>query len=144
VELSVESMQQQGGSLEYKYVDDVHQNGIPESICKWGKLAFTSPTTGKLDYYNMLQNRPVEDEVTLMTLTDNTDVANQKANGTIGCLQSVKFKPGLDKNDIDIINVDGYWVRALLNRYATIESNLYLAISNALLHPATPIGSGCR
>jgi hypothetical protein len=54
-------------------------------------------------------------------LTDNTGVGNQKANGTIGCLQSVKFKPSLDKNDIDIINVDGYWVRALLNNYATIE-----------------------
>jgi hypothetical protein len=44
-----------------------------------GKLAFTSPTTGKLDYYHMLQNRPVEDEVTHMTVTtplvDNIKIA---------------------------------------------------------------------
>jgi hypothetical protein len=45
-----------------------------------------------------------------------------------------KVEAGLDKNDIDIINVDWYWVRALLNNYATIESDLYLAIGNAL-HP---------
>jgi hypothetical protein len=39
----------------------------------------TSPTTGKLDYYNMLQNRLVEDEVTHMTVTtplvDNIKIA---------------------------------------------------------------------
>jgi hypothetical protein len=28
-----------------------------------------------------------------LMLTDNTGVGNQKANGTIGCLQSVKLKP---------------------------------------------------
>lgn len=54
-------------------------------------------------------------------LTDNTDVANQKANGTVGCLQMVKLKPGFDESDIDIINVDGYWVRAV---YASKVANL--------------------
>jgi hypothetical protein len=48
-----------------------------------------------------------------LMLTDNTDVTSQKANGTVGYLQSVKFKPGYDESDIAIINIDGYWVRAV-------------------------------
>jgi hypothetical protein len=46
-------------------------------------------------------------------LTDNTDVSNQKANRTVGCLQMVKLKPGFGESDIHIINVDIYWVRAV-------------------------------
>jgi hypothetical protein len=46
-------------------------------------------------------------------LTDNTDVANQKAKGTVRYLESVKLKPGFDESDLDIINVDGYWVRSV-------------------------------
>jgi hypothetical protein len=49
----------------------------------------------------------------LLMLTDNTDVSNQKANRTVGCLQMVKLKPGFGKSDIDIINVDIYWVRTV-------------------------------
>jgi hypothetical protein len=45
--------------------------------------SLTSPTTGKLDYYNMLQNRLVEDEVTHMTVTtplvDNIKIATGRS-----------------------------------------------------------------
>jgi hypothetical protein len=46
-------------------------------------------------------------------LTNNTDVENQQANGTVGHLQTVKLKPEFGEDDIDIVNVDGYYVRAV-------------------------------
>jgi hypothetical protein len=49
----------------------------------------------------------------LLMLTNNTDVANQKANRTVGYLQMVKLKPSFGESDIDIINMDGYRARVV-------------------------------
>jgi hypothetical protein len=38
-------------------------------------------------------------------LTDNTDVENQQANGTVGHLQTVKLKPEFGKDDIAIVKL---------------------------------------
>jgi len=48
-----------------------------------------------------------------MMLTDNTDVEGQKANGIVCFLDHVLFKPSILEDDINIINVDGYWVRSI-------------------------------
>jgi hypothetical protein len=49
-----------------------------------------------------------------MMLTDNMDVPNQKANGTLCFLDKVILKAGVSEDDIDIINVDGYFVQSVV------------------------------
>jgi len=63
-----------------------------------------------------------------LMLTDNTDVENQKANGTVCFLEHVKFKPGVSEDDIDVINVDGYWVRSIV---ASKVKNLVCRFENS-------------
>ena len=48
-----------------------------------------------------------------MMHTENKDVANEIANGTLCFLKSVVLEEGITEDDITLMNIDGYWVRTI-------------------------------
>jgi len=45
--------------------------------------------------------------------TENSDVANGEANGTLCFLEKIVFFPGVSEDDFEMIDIDGYWVRMI-------------------------------
>ena len=48
-----------------------------------------------------------------MMHTENSDVENGEANGTLGYLHKVHFKDGVTEDDFELMRVDGYWIRSI-------------------------------
>jgi hypothetical protein len=45
--------------------------------------------------------------------TENTDVSNSKASGTLCFLVKICLKNGVTEDDFELINIDGFWVQTI-------------------------------
>jgi hypothetical protein len=45
--------------------------------------------------------------------TENTDVSNGKASGTLCFLVKICLKNGVTEDDFELININGFWVRTI-------------------------------
>ena len=75
----------------------------------------TCPDSYVKDSYN--ESRRVDPLLKLyhgrpMMLNLNEDVQNKEANGTVGFFENVQLKQGVTLEDLELIRIDGYWVRS--------------------------------